>query len=138
MNDKGQVANDVETEQMLHAGQDRRTGMPLLSSAVQASSKAGFVLCVHCSTGGQDCLYFCLPCMQDSISIWPCSYCGPLCRQETSRFLACSYAVLQGSQSRVLCCPSWRHTGSDMQVYHLPGETAPLSLPQMLSASRCG
>ena len=41
VNDKGQVANDVETEQMLHAGQDRRTGMPLLSSAVQASSKAG-------------------------------------------------------------------------------------------------
>eukprot|EP00891_Asterochloris_glomerata_P001020 jgi/Astpho2/1020/e_gw1.00016.22.1_t len=34
VNDKGQVANDVETEQILHAGQDRRTGMPLLSSAL--------------------------------------------------------------------------------------------------------
>ena len=52
VNDKGQVANDVETEQMLHAGQDRRTGMPLLSSAVQASSKAGIWLCTHGSAGG--------------------------------------------------------------------------------------
>ena len=78
VNDKGQVANDVETEQMLHAGQDRRTGMPLLSSAVQASSKAVMLVpCTHASTGRQSCLYHCVPNMQAAIWLWHCAHCPP-------------------------------------------------------------
>ncbi|KAK9823645.1 hypothetical protein WJX72_004414 [[Myrmecia] bisecta] len=35
VSDQGRVANDVETEQLVSAGYDRRTGQPLLSSVVQ-------------------------------------------------------------------------------------------------------
>lgn len=38
VNFKGQVANDVETEQLIDAGIHRRTGMPELASCVQVSS----------------------------------------------------------------------------------------------------
>ena len=37
VNFKGQVANDVETEQLIDAGIHRRTGMPELASCVQVS-----------------------------------------------------------------------------------------------------
>ncbi len=40
VNFKGQVANDVEAEQLVDAGIDRRTGMPQLASIVQVSSLA--------------------------------------------------------------------------------------------------
>jgi len=36
-----QVANEVETEQILDAGVDYRTGLPLISSLVQASRGLG-------------------------------------------------------------------------------------------------
>lgn len=35
VNFKGQVANDVETEQLVDAGLDRRSGLPELASIVQ-------------------------------------------------------------------------------------------------------
>ncbi len=37
MNNSGYVANDVETEQMLAAGVDRKSGAWLLSSVVQVT-----------------------------------------------------------------------------------------------------
>jgi hypothetical protein len=40
VNFKGQVANDVEAEQLVDAGIDRRTGMPQLASIVQVSPLA--------------------------------------------------------------------------------------------------
>ncbi len=112
VNDKGQVANDVETEQILHAGQDRRTGMPLLSSAVQASSRAGIHAVRAVMYRGKNCLcYCCVPYMQASMWLWHCAHCpsgrlacsncGPLCRQETSCFSKCSCASLLGSHP---CC----------------------------------
>lgn len=38
VNFKGQVANDVETEQLIDAGVHRRTGMPELASCVQVKA----------------------------------------------------------------------------------------------------
>lgn len=38
VNFKGQVANDVETEQLVDAGLDRRSGLPELASIVQVGT----------------------------------------------------------------------------------------------------
>ena len=132
VNDKGQVANDVETEQMLHAGQDRRTGMPLLSSAVQASSKARIravrvllhwgarlplLLSAVYASLKQDLVLGTLPFRAAGMfMLWSTVQAGDFI------LLGMQLCCTAGVTALLFCCPGWRHTGSDMQVYHLPGK----------------
>lgn len=69
VNFKGQVANDVEAEQLVDAGLDRRTGLPELASIVQVGGLLlPLLLCtdtLHASLPRSprlDCLLVCPPC----------------------------------------------------------------------------